>query len=159
MEKPLIVQSDRSVLLEVDNDAYHDARDRICRFAELEKSPEHIHFYRISPLSIWNAAAAGMSADEMVDSLREFSRYDVPKNVERDLRDYVRRYGLVTLVKEGERMLLRSDDPYILEEVRRNPGTSLTYQSMIPSTLRMNRMKLLKIYFPQKSCLGCMAGQ
>lgn len=123
-EKPLIVQSDRSVLLEVDNAAYHDARDRISRFAELEKSPEHIHFYRISPLSIWNAAAAGMTADEMVDALRAFSRYDIPRNVEKDIREYVRRYGLVQLFARDGELLLKSDDPYILEEVKRNPLTN-----------------------------------
>ncbi|MEN8150106.1 MAG: DNA repair helicase XPB [Planctomycetota bacterium] len=124
MEKPLIVQSDRSILLEVDNPSYHDARDRLSRFAELEKSPEHVHFYRVTPLSIWNAAAAGMTDDEMVESLVEFSRYEVPRNVQADIRDYVRRYGLVKLEARGSEMLLRSDDPYILEEVARNPLTS-----------------------------------
>jgi len=120
VEKPLIVQSDRSILLEVDNPLYHDARDLLSRFAELEKSPEHVHFYRVTPLSIWNAAAAGMSADRMVAALVDFSRYDVPRNVERDIRDYVRRYGLVKLEARGSEMLLRSDDPFILEEVARS---------------------------------------
>ena len=60
---PLIVQGDRSVLVEVDNPRYAEARDALAPFAELEKSPEHIHTYRLTPLSLWNAAAAGMSAD------------------------------------------------------------------------------------------------
>ena len=64
---PLVIQSDKSVLLEVDNDLYADARDALARFAELEKSPEYIHTYRISPLSLWNAAAAGLGAAEIVD--------------------------------------------------------------------------------------------
>ena len=68
---PFIVQSDRSVLVEVDNPKYAEARDALAPFAELEKSPEHIHTYRITPLSLWNAAAAGMTADEMVAVLRE----------------------------------------------------------------------------------------
>ena len=70
---PLIVQGDRTVLLEVDNPLYAEARDALAPFAELEKSPEHIHTYRLSPLSLWNAAAAGMSADAMVDALWKFT--------------------------------------------------------------------------------------
>jgi len=78
---PLIVQSDKSVLLEVDNDRYEEARDILARFAELEKSPEHIHTYRITPLSLWNAAAAGMGADRIIAALQEYTKYDVPGNV------------------------------------------------------------------------------
>ena len=66
---PLIVQGDRTILLEVDNPLYAEARDAIAPFAELEKSPEHIHTYRLTPLSLWNAAAAGMSADAMIEAL------------------------------------------------------------------------------------------
>ncbi len=62
-ENPLIVQGDKSVLLEVDNDLYQNARDVLARFAELEKSPEYVHTYRITPLSLWNAASAGLAAD------------------------------------------------------------------------------------------------
>ena len=68
---PLIVQGDRTILLEVDNPLHAEARDAIAPFAELEKSPEHIHTYRLTPLSLWNAAAAGMSAESMVDALAE----------------------------------------------------------------------------------------
>src|SRR5881227_2257276 len=75
---PLIVQGDRSVLVEVDNPRYAEARDALAPFAELEKSPEHIHTYRLTPLSLWNAAAAGLSADAMMDVLRRFSKYPVP---------------------------------------------------------------------------------
>ena len=67
---PLIVQGDRSVLVEVDNPRYAEARDALAPFAELEKSPEHIHTYRLTNLSLWNAAAAGMTADAMIDVLR-----------------------------------------------------------------------------------------
>ena len=66
---PLIVQGDRTILLEVDNPLYAEARDAIAPFAELEKSPEHIHTYRLTPLSLWNAAAAGMPADAMIEAL------------------------------------------------------------------------------------------
>jgi DNA excision repair protein ERCC-3 len=166
VEKPLIVQSDRSILLEADNPQYHDARDLLSRFAELEKSPEHVHFYRITPLSIWNAAAAGMSADEMVEALRQFSRYDLPRNVERDIRDYVRRYGLVKLEARDGEMLLRSDDPYILEEVARNPLTKryLTGREgadtllMDPEYRGHLKQAMIKIGYPVEDLAGYVKG-
>ena len=101
-ENPLIVQSDKSILLEVDNDRYQEARDALARFAELEKSPEHIHTYRVTPLSLWNAAAAGMSADSILAALHKYSKYDVPGNVLTDIRDYISRYGRLKLVREQD---------------------------------------------------------
>src|SRR5262245_12157790 len=78
---PLIVQGDRTLLLEVQNPRFAAAREAIAPFAELEKSPEYIHTYRITPLSLWNAAAAGLPVTEMVARLRTFARYPVPDNV------------------------------------------------------------------------------
>ena len=75
---PLIVQGDRTILLEVDNPLHAEARDAIAPFAELEKSPEHIHTYRLTPLSLWNAAAAGMSAEAMVAALEKYSKFPIP---------------------------------------------------------------------------------
>src|SRR5438045_5373509 len=94
---PFIVQSDRSVLVEVDNPKYTEARDAIAPFAELEKSPERIHTYRLTPLSLWNAAAAGMAAAEMVDALARFSKFPIPPNLPVDLSELVGRYGRVQL--------------------------------------------------------------
>src|SRR5437868_7001969 len=82
---PLIVQGDRTVLVEVDNPKYAEARDAIAPFAELEKSPEHIHTYRLTNLSLWNAAAAGLTAAAMVDVLRRFSKFPLPNNLPPDL--------------------------------------------------------------------------
>ena len=82
---PMVVQSDRTVLLEVDNPLYSEARDALARFAELEKSPEHIHTYRLSPLSLWNAAASGLTADAILASLAQYSKYDVPGNIQADV--------------------------------------------------------------------------
>src|SRR5437588_4501483 len=92
---PFIVQSDRSVLLEVDNPKYAEARDALAPFAELEKSPEHIHTYRLSPLSLWNAAAAGMTAEAMVEALAAFSKFPLPPNLTADIAELVGRYGRV----------------------------------------------------------------
>src|ERR1700726_2420402 len=125
---PLIVQGDRSVLVEVDNPRYAEARDALAPFAELEKSPEHIHTYRLTPLSLWNAAAAGMPADtmtealarfwkfplpsnvpadRMTEALEAFSKFPLPPNVPADLRELVSRYGRVRLARiDGQLRLI-----------------------------------------------------
>src|SRR3972149_2000313 len=117
LAKPVIVQSDRSVLLEVDNPRYGEARDSLARFAELEKSPEHIHTYRITPLSLWNAAAAGLTAELIVGVLERLGKYELPANVRVDIVDYVSRYGRVKLVKEDGQLLLVSGDRALLAGV------------------------------------------
>src|SRR3954463_8310405 len=94
---PFIVQSDRSVLVEVDNPKYAEARDALAPFAELEKSPEHIHTYRISNLSLWNAAAAGFTAEQMTDVLRAYTKSPIPPNLPLDIAETVARYGRVRL--------------------------------------------------------------
>jgi len=119
---PLIVQGDRTVLLEVDNPLHAEARDALAPFAELEKSPEHIHTYRLTSLSLWNAAAAGMSADEMVDALSTFSKFPLPPNLLTDIRELVSRYGRVTLRRvEGELRLI-CPEKALLEELARQKG-------------------------------------
>ena len=120
-QNPLIVQSDRSLLLEVDNSLYAATRDELARFAELEKSPEHIHTYRITPLSLWNAASAGVSAEDVVGALERYSKFDLPGNVLTDIRDYVSRFGRIKLLKSdlGD-LLLKSDDPMLVAEVARH---------------------------------------
>ncbi|MFW9955436.1 MAG: DNA repair helicase XPB [Candidatus Thorarchaeota archaeon] len=117
---PLIVQSDKSVLLEVDNPRYEEARDSLARFAELVKSPEYVHTYRVTPLSLWNAAAVGLTAREVIDSLQEFAKYPIPSNIERDIMDYMTRYGQITLFSEGEDMLLEFQDEDLAEEIWQN---------------------------------------
>jgi DNA excision repair protein ERCC-3 len=114
---PVIVQSDRSILLEVDNPLYTEARDALARFAELEKSPEHIHTYRITPLSLWNAAASGMAAEEIVDILVRYGKYELPDNVRIDIIEYVSRYGRLKLLREDDQLLLRSDDQALISEI------------------------------------------
>lgn len=116
---PLIVQSDKSVLVEVDNPKYAAARDAIAPFAELEKSPEHIHTYRLTPLSLWNAAAAGMTAVEMVDALAAFGKFPLPPNLEPDVTELVGRYGRLKLERDGDQLKLVCADKPLLEELAR----------------------------------------
>src|SRR5579864_5852393 len=120
---PLIVQSDRTVLLEVDHPLHAEARDALAQFAELEKSPEHIHTYRLSPLSLWNAAAGGLDASMILDSLARYSKYDVPPNIIADIREYISRYGRVKLIRDGEMLLLTSNDVALMAEIMHHKRT------------------------------------
>ena len=121
--RPLIVQSDRTVLLEAQNDLYAEARDAISPFAELEKSPEHVHTYRLTPLSVWNAAATGLRAGSMLEALERYSKYPLPGNVRQELEQWVDRYGRIRLESaeatddEPSGMALVSDDDVVLSEV------------------------------------------
>ena len=81
-ENPLVVQSDRTVLLEVNHPRFAEIRDRLSTFAELVKSPEYVHVYRITPLSLWNAAARGMKATEMMELLTRYGKFPLPPAVE-----------------------------------------------------------------------------
>jgi len=114
---PFIVQSDRSILVEVDNPKYAEARDALAPFAELEKSPEHIHTYRISNLSLWNAAAAGITATEMVSVLEKYTKFPIPANIPTDLAETVAKYGRVKLVRidAGKLKLVCADKPLLVE--------------------------------------------
>ena len=117
---PLIVQSDRSVLLEVQNDFYEAARDALSRFAELEKSPEYLHTYRLTPLSLWNAAAAGLSAGEIINSLEQYAKYDLPGNVRAEIIEQVGRYGRIRLLRQDGDLLLHSADSALIAEISRH---------------------------------------
>jgi DNA excision repair protein ERCC-3 len=119
---PLIVQGDRTILLEVDNPLHAEARDAIAPFAELEKSPEHIHTYRLTPLSLWNAAAAGMSAEAMIQALETYSKFPLPGNLPPDLRELVGRYGRVRLQRIDGQLRLVTEDRPLLEELARQRG-------------------------------------
>src|SRR4029079_1463667 len=114
---PFIVQSDRSILVEVDNPKYAEARDALAPFAELEKSPEHIHTYRISNLSLWNAAAAGFTAEQMVAVLHRYTKFPIPQNLPADIAETVSRYGRVKLerIDQTKLKLVCADRPLLVE--------------------------------------------
>ena len=116
-ENPVIVQSDKTILLETHSAKFEEARDALSGFAELVKSPEHIHTYRVTPLSLWNAAALGWKPEEVKQQLIDLSKYEVPGNVMADVDDYMSRYGRLKLVPDGDNLAIISDDPIILSEV------------------------------------------
>jgi len=167
-QNPLIVQSDKSVLLEVKNELYEAARDALARFAELEKSPEHVHTYRITPLSLWNAAAAGMTAAQIIDALTRYAKYDIPSNVIVDVTDYVSRYGRLKLIKDesGRHLLLVSDDAALIAEVANHKmlQTFILAQPG-PTTLQVDparrghiKQALVRFGFPAEDLAGYVDG-
>jgi DNA excision repair protein ERCC-3 len=125
MDKPLIVQSDLTLLLETDSNLYEEARDLISKFAELVKSPEHIHTYKITPLSLWNASSSGVTKEMIIETLKRFSKYELPENVIFEINENIDRYGKVKLIKDSEgNYFLYSDDDILLTEIFYNKNVS-----------------------------------
>lgn len=118
-QNPLIVQSDRTILLETANPRFEEARDALSLFAEIVKSPEHIHTYRVTPLSLWNAAALGAKPEDVKQTLVDLSKYEVPGNLNADIDDFMARYGRLKLIREGEKLFLTSTDSLIFVEILR----------------------------------------
>ncbi|WP_420365570.1 DNA repair helicase XPB [Curtobacterium sp. L3-7] len=144
MNGPLIVQSDRTVLLEVAHPDAEDARHELAVFAELERAPEHVHTYRITRLGLWNARAAGHDAESMIDTLERFAKFPVPQSVTVDIRDTVSRYG---------RLVIRREDPVDAPVIANSPGEALERQptllltatdpSVLAEVVRSKRIKPL----------------
>jgi len=131
-ERPLIVQGDHSLLLETHNPQFNQARDAIAPFAELEKSPEHIHSYRLHPLSLWNAAAAGHTLKEAEAALHDYSKYAIPENVLEEMRRTFARYGQLVLTKDDEQTLrLTISDPFIAAQVGKEKSLTDKIQQQI----------------------------
>ncbi len=167
-DNPLIVQSDKTILLEVDNSRYEDARDTISGFAELIKSPEHVHTYKITNLSLWNAAASGMAASRIIAALDAYSRYAVPENVIIDIVDYVSRYGRLKLKMLDGSVVLQSDDEILLKEVMRNKKIQsyLTEEQIDARTVVVAlgargyiKKALTDIGFPAEDLVGYVKGE
>ncbi|MFB8230099.1 DNA repair helicase XPB [Cellulosimicrobium sp. NPDC055967] len=122
---PLIVQSDKSLLLEVDHPRADDARRAIAPFAELERAPEHVHTYRLTPLGLWNARAAGHDAEQVVNTLIEYSRYPVPHALLVDVAETMSRYGRLTLAQHPTHgLVLEATDRAVLAEVLKSKRTA-----------------------------------
>jgi len=118
---PLIIQSDKTLLLDVHSARAENARAAILPFAELEKSPEHIHTYHITPLSLWNAASAGFSPANIAQVLNEYTRYSIPSGITESFADTMSRYGKIRIVAEVEgktdMLLLTAQDKAVLAEI------------------------------------------
>jgi DNA excision repair protein ERCC-3 len=165
---PLIVQSDKTLLLEVDHAAARECRAAIAPFAELERSPEHVHTYRVTPLALWNARAAGHDAEQVVDALVRYSRYPVPHALLVDIADTMDRFGRLTLVNNPVHGLtLTTTDRAVLEEVVRSKrvapmiGARIDPDTVVVHPSERGRLKqaLLKVGWPAEDLAGYVDGQ
>jgi len=164
---PLIVQSDRTLLLETDHVQAAECRAAISPFAELERSPEHVHTYRVTSLALWNARAAGIDAEQVVDALVRFSRYPVPQALLLDVVDTLGRFGRLVLEMDAiHGLVLRSTDRIVLEEVLRTKGVAgLVGARIDPDTVVVPRSErgrikqaLLKAGWPAEDRAGYVDG-
>ncbi len=165
---PLIVQSDKTLLLEIDNELAQDCRKAIAPFAELERSPEHVHTYRLTPLGLWNARAAGHDAEQVIDTLLEYSRYAVPHALLVDIAETMARYGRLRLEKHPVHgLVLAANDRPVLEEVLRSKkvhpmmGERIDAETVVvhPSERGNLKQVLLKIGWPAEDFAGYVDGE
>ena len=167
MNGPLIVQSDKTVLLEVDHAQAAEARAALAPFAELERAPEHVHTYRITPLALWNARAAGHDAEQVVDVLENYSRFPVPQALLIDVAETMSRYGRVRLhAHPAHGLILESEEPPILEELSRGAtgkllGARIDEHSIAVPPSERGRLKqaLLKAGWPAADLAGYVDGE
>ena len=165
---PLIVQSDKTVLLEIDHALADEARAALAPFAELERAPEHVHTYRITPLAVWNARAAGHDAEQLVDVLEHYSRFPVPHALLIDVVETMSRYGRVKLHKHpAHGLILESAEPAIIAEITRHKkiapmlGATIDDTSVVVHPSERGRLKqeLLKVGWPAEDLAGYVDGE
>ncbi len=165
---PLIVQSDKTVLLELAHQLADEARAALAPFAELERAPEHIHTYRITPLALWNARAAGHDAEQVVDVLERYSRFPVPQALLIDVAETMSRYGRVRMLKNpAHGLVLESAEPAILAEISRHKkiapmlGQRIDDETVVvhPSERGRVKQELLKVGWPAEDLAGYVDGE
>lgn len=165
---PLIVQSDKTILLEAGHPDAIDARIALAPFAELERAPEHIHTYRITPLGLWNARAAGHDAESVIDALLEFAKYPVPHGLLVDIADTMDRYGRLTLQSDpAHGLVLVATEPAVLEEVMAAPAAAGMFGATIdsvtvaihPSERGALKHALVKLGWPADDRAGHVDGE
>ena len=164
---PLIVQSDKTILLEVDHELATEARHAIAAFAELERAPEHVHSYRLTPLGLWNARAAGLDAEKVLDTLLTYSRFPVPHSLLIDVEETMSRYGRLRLEKDPQHgLVMRTSDYPVLEEVSRAKkiapllGPRIDGETVVVHSSQRGQLKqlLLKLGWPAEDLAGYVDG-
>lgn len=165
-EPPLIVQADGAVLLETQQPGYEAARERLAQFAELEKSPEYVHFYRITPISIWNAAALGACAEDVIEWMSANARFPIAKEVLQRISEWFRRYGLMRMERAGDdRLELLCNEPGVLAELANSTALKDLVQCdakghcYLPAGLRGDvKQALVRIGYPVDDRAGYESG-
>jgi hypothetical protein len=166
-ENPLIVQSDHTILLEVHSPYAEAAREAIAPFAELVKSPEHVHTYRITPLSVWNARAAGLSVAAMVEALRRYAKYPIPESVAQEIETLGRRYGLTVIERSEQGLLLRVAERPLAELLARDQRVApLLEERLSPLSFRIDsghrgvlKQALVAAGYPAEDIAGYVEGE
>ncbi len=165
-ENALIVQSDNTVLLEVHSPRAEAAREALAPFAELVKSPEHVHTYRLTPLSIWNARSAGLSGATMIAALQEHAKYPVPDSVVTEVGELAARYGRVVLTREGDALVCACRDRATAERLARDKGAGpfladrigATHFRVSPALRGVLKQALVAAGFPAEDLAGYASG-
>ncbi len=167
-ENPLIIQSDRTILLEVHSPKAEAAREAIAPFAELIKSPEHIHTYRLTPLSIWNARAAGLEVEAMLAALQQYAKYPVPEAVNQEIAALGKRYGLTRIERSEDGFFLQlsvADEPLAELLIREEPIAPLLERRIAPVSFQVNtgnrgllKKALVEVGYPAEDLAGYVKG-
>lgn len=166
----LVIQSDFTITLEKDSSSFSSARDLLLKFAELVKCPEHLHTYKISKLSLWNAAALGITSDDILKSLEPYLKYPVPQNVKRDMEINFTLWGLVELIKENSNYYLKIYEPELLDTILGNKVVANanykvikeknTTKILIDKHSRGNiKVELIKLGIPVRDIAGFREGK
>jgi DNA excision repair protein ERCC-3 len=164
---PLIVQSDRTVLLEVGHPQAEEARHELAVFAELERAPEFVHTYRITRLGLWNARAAGHTAEQMLATLDDYAKFPVPQSVSIDITETVGRYGRLVIERDAEgELIITATDPAVLAEITRSPKVgqflgvkrTSTEWTLLPWARGQVKQELLKLGWPAEDHAGYTPG-
>lgn len=166
-ERPLVVQSDSTLLLEADHPEGGEAASRLGRFAELVKTPGQIHTYRMTPLSLWNAASTGMSAERIMEVLNGYGKFDVPLQVKQNIAHFVGRYGLVKLKPAGEKLMLVADEAGLLDKLAGYKslesyfigGDPVSGLEVSPVYRGMIKRDLIRLGFPVQDLAGYHHGE
>jgi DNA excision repair protein ERCC-3 len=165
--RPLIAQSDFTLLLEAFHPEFDKVRITLARFADLIKSPESLHTYRITPLSLWNAASSGMKMEEINLFLEQNTKFGLPAAVQSGIRKYMKRYGLLQLIKVGEELHLVSEDTVVLKELA-NQRTLQRYLGQVKGERAITvplgsrgllKQELIKLGFPVEDVAGYRKGE
>lgn len=166
-ENPLVVQSDRTVLLEVNHPRFTEARNLLAAFAELERSPEHIHTYRISPLSLWNSAAAGHDPVAILRDLEALSKFPIPANVSMEITNWMARWGAIRLYPHEDAYRLEVQSPNLMREILANKAVAIYIRETLSKTSVVVdpafrghlKMELVRIGWPVEDLAGYRDGE
>ena len=165
--QPVIVQMDGTILLDVHHEHVEEARILLAKFAELEKSPDHFHTYRVTSLSLWNSASAGHQPQEILRDLRALSRYEIPVSIQRLIMETMERYGLLELHKGTDGLVLTAKDEWVLQEVIKHKSIAPLVRNVIsPFAVEVPllsrgtiKVALTKMGYPVKDLAGYAEGE